>query len=91
MLRYEALRLGGNDRAKLAHLAGDPERILEIAADYMRSGLYEDALDVLSRQYPSGSAVVSPDNSRIWRHESPFVVKKLCLKVLKPQERLSLD
>ena len=33
----------------------------------------------------------SPENSRIWRHESPFVVKKLCLKVLKPQERLSLD
>ncbi len=59
LLRYEALRLGGNDRAKLAHLAGDPERILEIAADYMRFGLYEDALDVLSRQYPSGSAVVS--------------------------------
>ena len=59
MLRYEALRLGGNDPAMLAHLAGDPERILEIAADYMRFGLYEDALDVLSRQYPSGSAVVS--------------------------------
>ncbi len=33
----------------------------------------------------------SPDNSRFLRHESLFVVKKLCLKVLKPQERLSLD
>jgi len=33
----------------------------------------------------------SPENSRIWRHESLFVVKKLCQKVLKPQERLSLD
>jgi tetratricopeptide (TPR) repeat protein len=59
LLRYEALRLGANDPALLAHLAGDPERILEIAADYMRFGLYEDALDVLSRQYPSGSEVVS--------------------------------
>ena len=59
LLRYEALRLGANDPALLAHLAGDPERILEIAADYMRFGLYEDALDVLSRQYTSGSEVVS--------------------------------
>jgi tetratricopeptide (TPR) repeat protein len=59
LLRNEALRLGANDAALLAHLAGDPERILEIASDYMRFGLYEDALDVLSRQYPSGSAVVS--------------------------------
>jgi len=59
LLRYEALRLGANDPALLAHLAADPERILEIAADYMRFGLYEDALDVLSRQYTSGSEVVS--------------------------------
>ena len=59
LLRYEALRLGANDSVLLAHLAGDPERILEIAADYIRFGLYEDALDVLSREYPSGSAVVS--------------------------------
>jgi len=41
-----------NDPALLEHLAGDPERILEIAADYMRFGLHEEALDVLSRQYP---------------------------------------
>jgi tetratricopeptide (TPR) repeat protein len=59
LLRYEALRLGANDSVLLAHLAGDPERILEIAADYMRFGLNEDAIDVLSRQYPSGSEVVS--------------------------------
>ena len=58
-LRYEAMRLGESDPDLLAHLAGDPERILEISADYMRSGLYEDALDVLSRQYPSGPQVVS--------------------------------
>lgn len=59
LLRYEALRLGANDPALLEHLAGDPERILEIAADYVRFGLHEEALDVLSRQYPSGSEVVS--------------------------------
>jgi len=57
-LRYESMRLGQNDPGLLAHLAADPERILEIATDYMRFGLYEDALDVLSRQYPSGAEVI---------------------------------
>jgi tetratricopeptide (TPR) repeat protein len=57
-LRYEAVRLGTRDRALLTHLAADPERILEIAVDYLRFGLFEDGLDVLSRQYPSGAQVV---------------------------------
>ncbi len=42
--------LGGAD---LAHLADDPERILNIASEYMRLGLYQRALDVLSREYPA--------------------------------------
>jgi len=57
-LRYEAIRLGQSDPSLMAHLAADPERILEIATDYLRFGLYEDALDVLSRQYPSGTEVI---------------------------------
>ncbi len=57
-LRYERMRLGENDPSLMPHLAADPERILEIAADYMRFGLYEDALHVLSRQYPSGAEVI---------------------------------
>jgi len=36
----------------LAHLADDASRVLNIAAEYMRLGLYQKALDVLSRQYP---------------------------------------
>ena len=35
-----------------AHLAADYERVLNIAAEYMRLGLYEKALGVLSRTYP---------------------------------------
>ena len=34
------------------HLADDDSRILNIAAEYMRLGLFERALDVLSRSYP---------------------------------------
>ncbi|HUD62949.1 MAG TPA: DUF5107 domain-containing protein [Candidatus Sulfotelmatobacter sp.] len=54
-------------RADLDHLADDPERVSNIASEYMRLGLYAQALDVLSRNYPSAVAdesepgVVSPD------------------------------
>ena len=40
---------GGVD---LQHLSNDHSRILNIAREYMRLGLYRPALDVLSRQYP---------------------------------------
>jgi tetratricopeptide (TPR) repeat protein len=38
--------------ADLQHLANDDSRILNIAREYMRLGLYQSALDVLSRPYP---------------------------------------
>jgi Tfp pilus assembly protein PilF len=37
----------------LAHLAADPYRVLNVAAQYARVGLYAKALVVLSRDYPS--------------------------------------
>jgi tetratricopeptide (TPR) repeat protein len=58
-LRYEAARLGRADEALWCHLAADPERILELVVDYIRFGLYEDALDLLSRDYPAGPGVIS--------------------------------
>jgi len=58
-LRYEATKLGAADEALWAHLAADPERILELAVDYMRFGLFENAIDLLGLAYPSGAAVVS--------------------------------
>jgi tetratricopeptide (TPR) repeat protein len=36
----------------LAHLADDSNRVLNVAAEYIRLGLYQKALNVLSRQYP---------------------------------------
>ncbi len=35
-----------------AHLSSDSDRVLNIAAEYMRLALYSRALEVLSRQYP---------------------------------------
>ena len=39
-------------RPDLHHLADDAERVLNVASEYLRLGLYAQALDVLSRDYP---------------------------------------
>ena len=59
LLRVENVKLGRVDDALWRHLAGDPERIIEVAVDYIRAGLYQDAIDVLGRTYPSGVGVVA--------------------------------
>jgi tetratricopeptide (TPR) repeat protein len=56
-LRYEGTLLGTSDPALWHHLAGDPERILEVAVDYLHFGLYQDALVLLGRDYPRGPGV----------------------------------
>lgn len=43
----------------LTSLAADPYRVLGVASEYMRLGLYRDALTILSRPYP----VSPPDRS----------------------------
>jgi tetratricopeptide (TPR) repeat protein len=43
----------------LASLAADPYRVLSVASEYMRLGLWRDALSVLARQYPA----VPPDHT----------------------------
>jgi len=58
-LRYEAQRLGSPDPALWTHLAGDPERVLDLAIDYMALGAWDDALDLLDRRYPTGAGVYS--------------------------------
>jgi tetratricopeptide (TPR) repeat protein len=40
----------------LAHLAGDANRVLNIAYEYARLGLYRKAIEVLSRDYPATKA-----------------------------------
>ena len=43
----------------LNHLADDADRVLNVAALYMRLGMYQAALEVLSREYP----VAVPDET----------------------------
>jgi tetratricopeptide (TPR) repeat protein len=42
--------------ADLLHLSADPYRVLNVAAQYARLGLYRKAIDVLSRKYPATPA-----------------------------------
>ncbi|MGD0347034.1 MAG: DUF5107 domain-containing protein [Terracidiphilus sp.] len=46
-------------RPDLAHLAADPYRLLRVAGEYIRLGLYAKALTLLDRDYPA----VAPDQS----------------------------
>jgi len=40
-------------KTSLEHLAADPHRVLSVASEYARLGLYRRAVEVLSREYPS--------------------------------------
>ncbi|HXM91484.1 MAG TPA: DUF5107 domain-containing protein [Candidatus Dormibacteraeota bacterium] len=46
-------------KPRLQHLAADPYRVLGVASEYSRLGLYQRALEVLSRKYEA----VAPDQS----------------------------
>jgi tetratricopeptide (TPR) repeat protein len=59
-LRHEAVLLGGADEALWPHLAGDPERVLELVVDYMALGQWDDAQALLARRYPSAGVVSEP-------------------------------
>jgi tetratricopeptide (TPR) repeat protein len=45
------------------HLAADPYRVLRVATEYMELGLYQKALNVLERSYPSVPADYSESGS----------------------------
>lgn len=58
LLRYEATRLGATDAALWTHLGADPDRVLDLAVEYMAAGLDADALDLLARDYPRSSGLL---------------------------------
>jgi tetratricopeptide (TPR) repeat protein len=43
-------------KSDLSHLAADPHRVLSVAFEYARLGLYREAVKVLSREYPAVGA-----------------------------------
>lgn len=65
------------------HLAAEPERVLNVASEYMRLGQYESALNVISRNYPHVDAdevepgSVSPAQNPIVGYYKAFCLQKL--------------
>src|SRR6266478_684337 len=67
----------------LAHLAADPYRVLNVASEYARLGLYRRSLEVLSRNYPtiqhdqSEPGTVAPQNHPLVVYFRGFCREKL--------------
>lgn len=56
-LRVEAARQGSVDAELASHLAGDPERVIEVAIAYMRLGRWADAVTLLGQPFPADARV----------------------------------
>ena len=67
----------------LHHLGNDAQRILNIAAEYMRLGMYVQALEVLSRKYPdpvadeSEPGALPPDKHPLLAYYRAYCREKL--------------
>lgn len=79
----------------LAHLAGDPYRVLNIAYEYARLGLYRKAIEVLSRDYPAVKAdqsepgSVAPQNHSLVAYFRGYCREKLGESAEKDYEQAS--
>src|SRR5690606_1070630 len=57
LFQWEAYRLGvAEEPAILAHLAADSQRLLSIARAYLRLGLYEEVVALLTQSFPEVDA-----------------------------------
>ena len=83
MLRYEAVRQGGADEPLWGHLGADPDRVLDLAVEYMAAGLYADALDVLDRRYPKvGGLLTEPGAAAPQDHPEVVYYRGYCREKL---------
>jgi len=66
-LRHEAVVLdapGADADALWHHLAGDPQRVLQVALDSMMVGAWDDAIVLLGRRYPTDAGVFSEPGTK---------------------------
>ncbi|MGE5127580.1 MAG: DUF5107 domain-containing protein, partial [Betaproteobacteria bacterium] len=84
-LRREGVALGGEEGGLLRHLAGEPQRILDVAIDYMQLGAFDDALAMLSRPWPTDGVVGEPGALRPETHPELAYYRAYC------RERLGQD
>src|SRR5437667_547595 len=60
-------------KPNILHLAADPYRVLDVAYEYGRVGLYRRAVEVLSREYPSPEADQSEPGAVV-PQKNPLIV-----------------
>ena len=72
-LRYEQVKLGKDDPQLWPHLGADPERVLNVAIGYLDLGMYEDALDLLSRKYPPPIDVLATEPGAVLPQQHALV------------------
>ncbi len=84
-LRNERVRLGGQDEGLWRHLAGEPQRILEVVIDYLQLGAFDDAYELLSRPWPKDGVVGEPGALRPESHPELAYYRAYC------RERLGQD
>ena len=77
-LRHENVLLGGDDAGLLAHLAGEPQRILDVAVDLMSVGAHDDALALLSRAWPRDGVFGEPGALRPESHPELAYYRAYC-------------
>jgi Flp pilus assembly protein TadD len=53
------LRLSAKDETVIPHLGAEPERVLEVATDYLEAGFVDDALALLDRDWPEVDAATA--------------------------------
>jgi tetratricopeptide (TPR) repeat protein len=93
-LRNEAVKLGQTEdaRALWRHLAGDPQRVLEAALDYMALGAWDDAVELLSREYPTGDGVFAePGTPSPQNHPEVAYYRGYCREKLGTSGRADFD
>ena len=81
-LRNETVKLGGDEGGLWRHLAGEPQRILDVAIDYLQLGAWDDALEVLSRAYPRDGVVGEPGALRPESHPELAYYRAYCREKL---------
>jgi tetratricopeptide (TPR) repeat protein len=68
---------------QITHLAAEPERVLNVASEYMRLGRYQSALAVLSRNYPAVDAgqvepgAATPSGNPVVAYYKAFCLQEL--------------
>jgi tetratricopeptide (TPR) repeat protein len=82
-LRHEDVMRGAPGDALFHHLAADPQRVLEVALDYMELGAWDAALELLAREYPTGEGVhAEPGTPAPQRHPEVAYYRGYCREKL---------